>query len=215
MRNKTDKRSLFEKKDDLFFFEEQARQSGYKIIAGVDEAGRGPLAGPVVAAAVIMDPEIIIPEITDSKVLSPLKRETLFAEINEKAVSVSTGSADTSEIEKINILQATLLAMVRAVKGLSKTVDYILIDGIHTIDLKTPQKTIKKGDAKSFSIAAASIVAKVTRDRIMLEYHKKYPNYNFASHKGYGSKAHLEAIAKNGPSPIHRRTFAGVKEHIK
>ena len=215
MRNKTDKRSLFEKEEDLFFFEKQAQQSGYKIIAGVDEAGRGPLAGPVVAAAVIMDPQIIIPDITDSKALSPLKRETLFAEINENAISVSTGSADTLEIEKINILQATLLAMVRAVKGLSKKADYILIDGIHSINLKTPQKIIKKGDAKSFSIAAASIVAKVTRDKIMLEYHKKYPNYNFASHKGYGSKAHLEAIAKNGPCPIHRRTFAGVKEHIK
>ena len=215
MRCKTVQRSLFEKKDDLFFFENQARKRGYNIVAGVDEAGRGPLAGPVVAAAVIMDSEIMIPGITDSKALSPSKREKLFVEINKKAVAVSTGIAGETEIEKLNILQATLLAMLRAVEGLSIKADYILIDGINSINLKTPQKTIKKGDVKSVSIGAASIVAKVTRDRIMVEYHKKYPCYNFASHKGYGSKEHREAIAKNGPSPIHRRTFAGVKEYVK
>jgi len=215
MRHQSTQRSLFEKKDDLFFYEKQAQNSGYKMIAGVDEAGRGPLAGPVVAAAVILNPAAVIPGIADSKTLTPLRREKLFASISEEALFVSTGSADVLEIERLNILQATLLAMQRAVKGLSKPPDYILIDGINSIDLNIPQKTIKKGDANSVSIAAASIVAKVTRDRLMLEYHKEYHLYNFASHKGYGSREHLEAIAKNGPSPIHRRTFAGVKEHLK
>jgi ribonuclease HII len=199
---------------DNLFFEKYACKSGYVFIAGIDEAGRGPLAGPVVAAAVILPVGVTIAGVDDSKKLSPDKREKLFDIIMTHALSVGVGLITPAEIDNINILQATRRAMLAAVQNLSHPPDYLLIDGISTIDSTIPQKTIKKGDSLSISIAAASIIAKVTRDRIMIEMAAKYPGYGFAGHKGYGSAAHLDAIKRLGPSPIHRLTFGGVKEHI-
>jgi len=210
-------RSLFSDngRRDLFFYENRLAGKGFKAVAGIDEAGRGPLAGPVVAAAVILPVGVDLPGVTDSKKLTPLKRERLFEDINQRALSVGVGIADAGEVDQINILQATLLAMKRAVEDLSFLPDYLLIDGINTINMDTPQKAVTKGDSLSISIASASIIAKVTRDRMMEEYHGKHPEYDFASHKGYGSKKHMEAIATHGPSPIHRKTFGGVREHVK
>ena len=178
-----------------------------KLLAGVDEAGRGPLAGPVVAAAVIFDKGTIIPGINDSKKLSEKKREALFDEINNKALAVGVDVVDHHEIDKINILQATLKAMSHAVKSLNVTPDLILIDGNKAFHSNIPTKTIVKGDQKSFSIAAASIVAKVTRDRMMVEYSEKYPGYLWHQNKGYATKAHIAAIKKFGYTPLHRKSF--------
>ena len=199
---------------DLFAFETMARRQGFVHIAGIDEAGRGPLAGPVVAAAVILPHGLDIPGLDDSKKLTPHKRESLITEINENAVAVGIGVSDHDLIDRINILQATLAAMIQAVSSLAITPDYLLIDGISKVHSTIPQKTIKKGDSLSASIAAASIVAKVTRDRMMEEFDRQYPGYGFAGHKGYGSTSHLEAIAKLGPCEIHRKSFRGVKEHV-
>ncbi len=187
---------------------------GYRSIAGVDEAGRGPLAGPVVAAAVILSEDCIIPGIADSKKLSAGKREALFSKIHEDAQAVGIGIVDQREIEKINILQASLKAMVFAVVDLGVLVDYLLVDGIHNIPNQIPQSVIKKGDSLSPSISAASIIAKVTRDRIMVAYHRIYPEYNFAQNKGYGTKEHMLAIKRFGCREIHRKTFKGVKEYL-
>lgn len=194
--------------------EREVYAKGYRFIAGVDEAGRGPLAGPVVAAAVILPEDHDIPGIADSKKLSAGKREALFSEIHEHAQAVGVGIVDQREIEKINILQASLKAMQSAVADLGFQVDYILVDGIHPIPTKIPQSTIKKGDTISPSIAAASIIAKVTRDRIMVKYHSIYPQYNFAKNKGYGTEEHMLAIKRFGCCEIHRRTFRGVKEYL-
>ena len=199
---------------DRLSFEKSAWNNGYFCVAGIDEAGRGPLAGPVMAAAVILPVGLTIIGVDDSKKLSPDKREKLFDIIMEQALSVGVGSMTPADIDRINILQATRRAMLAAVQNLTQPPDYLLIDGISTIDSTIPQKTIKKGDSLSLSIAAASIIAKVTRDRIMIEMDAKYPGYGFAGHKGYGSAAHLDAIRRLGPSPIHRLTFGGVKEHI-
>ncbi|HIJ87835.1 MAG TPA: ribonuclease HII [Desulfuromonadales bacterium] len=199
---------------DTLFFEKNARNSGFFHIAGIDEAGRGPLAGPVMAAAVILPVGVTITGVDDSKKLTPDKREKLFDIIMAQALSVGVGIATPADIDRINILQATRSAMLAAVRNLSPPPDYLLIDGITTIDSKIPQNTIKKGDSLSLSIAAASIIAKVTRDRLMIEMDAKYPGYGFAGHKGYGSAAHMDAIKRLGPSPIHRLTFAGVKEHV-
>jgi len=199
---------------DTLSFEKSAGNSGYFYIAGIDEAGRGPLAGPVMAAAVILPAGLTIIGVDDSKKLTPDKRNTLFDVIMAQALSVGVGISTPAEIDRINILQATRRAMLAAVLNLSQPPDYLLIDGISTIDSTIPQKTIKKGDSLSLSIAAASIIAKVTRDRIMVEMDAKYPGYGFAGHKGYGSAAHLDAIKILGPSPIHRLTFGGVKEHV-
>lgn len=217
MSDNTKQRSLFPDNGerDLFYFERKKRAKGFRQIAGVDEAGRGPLAGPVVAAAVVLSPEVELPGVTDSKKLTPAKRDLLFGEINKKALAVGVGIAEAEEIDGINILQATLRAMERAVAKLSVRPDCILIDGISKINTDIPQETIKKGDSLSLSIASASIIAKVTRDRMMKEHHERHPAYGFDSHKGYGSRVHMEAIAKHGPTPIHRKTFAGVKEHVK
>lgn len=217
MHNDTKQGSLFSnnEKSDLFFYERDLSHKGYTAIAGIDEAGRGPLAGPVVAAAVILPEGLQMPGVDDSKKLSASKRETLFDIIMEKAIATGVGISQPEEIDQINILQATLKAMLRAVDQLKTSPDYLIIDGINTLDRDIPQQSIKKGDSLSLSIAAASIIAKVTRDRMMLEYDKQYPSYGFASHKGYGSKLHREAIAESGPCPIHRKTFAGVKEHVK
>ncbi|MEW6615760.1 MAG: ribonuclease HII [Thermodesulfobacteriota bacterium] len=187
---------------------------GYQFVAGVDEAGRGPLAGPVVAAAVILPENHTIQGIADSKKLSANRREILFSEIYKHAEAVSVGIVGQREIERINILQASLKAMQSAVAALNYQVDYILVDGIHFIPTQIPQSVIKKGDTISPSIAAASIIAKVTRDRIMVEYHSIYPQYNFARNKGYGTEEHRQAIKRSGCCEIHRRTFKGVKEYL-
>ena len=181
-----------------------------KIPAGVDEAGRGPLAGPVVAAAVVLPDGCEIPGLDDSKKLSHSKREALSEEIKGLALSYAVGIVEPEEIDKINILRAALLAMEISVKKLITKPDYLLIDGNQRTSLLLMQETIVKGDSKSCSIAAASIVAKVTRDSIMEEYHSIYPEYNFKSHKGYPTKEHYEAIKNHGPCPIHRKTFKGV-----
>ena len=199
---------------DLWYFEIDATQKGCKDIAGIDEAGRGPLAGPVVSAAVILPTTFHVPDVTDSKRLSPKKRERLFGEIYERAVAVGIGIVDPVEIDRINILRASLLAMAIAVENLDPQPDHLLIDGTFSIPSGLSQQPIPKGDALSISIAAASIVAKVSRDRLMQNYHHYYPQFDFPKHKGYPTKAHREAIRKFGFSPIHRRSFKGVKEYI-
>ncbi|MFW6334118.1 MAG: ribonuclease HII [Desulfosalsimonas sp.] len=191
-------------------FEREARNSGYRKIAGVDEVGRGPLAGPVVSAAVILPEEFSVNGVADSKRLSPGFRRRLYEEIYCHALTVGIGIVDPVEIDRINILQASLKAMAMAVKNLAPRPDCLLIDGRHCIELDMSQKTIVKGDSRSVSIGAASIVAKVTRDRMMDEYCAEYPEYGFSRHKGYPTKAHVCAIRNYGWCPIHRRTFKGV-----
>lgn len=188
-------------------YEQNAELKGYKAICGVDEAGRGPLAGPVCAAAVILPPNTIIDGVNDSKKLTEKKREALFNVIKETAVSYCIAYASVEEIESINILNATMLAMKRAVEGLNVKADYAMIDGNKIPPLDIDGETIVKGDAKSMSIACASILAKVSRDRLLYEYAKEYPQYQFDKHKGYGTAAHREAILKYGPCPYHRMSF--------
>jgi ribonuclease HII len=200
--------------NERWHYENAAKARGYEHIAGVDEAGRGPLAGPVVAAAVIIPFEAAITEIDDSKKISAKRRERLFTFINCNARSIGVGIIDPVEIDRINILQAALRAMAVAVAQLKPTPDCILIDGPYTIPFERPQTAIPKGDTRSISIAAASIVAKVTRDRLMQAYAKDYPGYGFDAHKGYPTKRHKAAIRQLGPCPIHRRSFRGVKEHL-
>ena len=192
---------------DWLFYENEAKNNGYNVICGVDEAGRGPLAGPVFAAAVILPEGHIIEGVNDSKKLSEKKREMLFDKIIEECVCYSVGTASEKEIDEINILQATYLAMKRALDGLEIKPDYVLIDGNRMPPLDIPAETIVKGDGKSASIAAASIIAKVSRDRYMLELAEKYPQYAFEKHKGYGTKFHYEKIAEHGISDIHRKSF--------
>ena len=198
---------------DLQYFEKEAAKQGCRDIAGIDEAGRGPLAGPVVSAAVILPATFKNSDVTDSKKLTPKKRERLYEVIYTQAVSVGIGIVDPIEIDRINILQASLLAMVIAVKNLDPQPDFLLIDGTFRIALNMPQQPIPKGDALSISIAAASIVAKVSRDRLMEKYHHYYPQFNFPKHKGYPTRFHKEAIRKFGCSPIHRKSFKGVREY--
>ncbi len=191
-----------------FSYEIEAQNKGYKFVCGVDEAGRGPLAGPVCAAAVILPEDCVIEGLNDSKKISEKKREMLFDVIIEKALAYSIAYGTLEEIEEYNILQATYIAMNRAIEGLNIKADFALIDGNRVPkDIKIPCQTVVKGDSKSFSIAAASILAKVTRDRLMLEYDKKYPEYLFGTHKGYGTKAHYEAIKQHGVCEIHRLSF--------
>lgn len=192
---------------DWHRYENAARAKGYKAICGVDEAGRGPLAGPVCAAAVILPPDCVIEGLNDSKKLSEKKREALFDVIKDKALAYSIAMASEKEIDEINILQATFLAMKRAVDSLSIKPDYILVDGNRDPLFGTDTELVVKGDSLSASIAAASVLAKVTRDRFMLEIDKKYPQYQFSKHKGYGTKLHYEMIAEYGISDVHRRTF--------
>lgn len=188
-------------------YEQSAELKGYKAICGVDEAGRGPLAGPVCAAAVRLPPDTIIDGVNDSKKLTEKKREALFDVIKETAVSYCIAYASVEEIESINILNATMLAMKRAVEGLDVKADYAMIDGNKMPQLDIDGETIVKGDAKSMSIACASILAKVSRDRLLYEYAKEYPQYQFDKHKGYGTGVHREAILKYGPCPYHRMSF--------
>ncbi len=191
-----------------FSFENELKNKGYNYICGVDEAGRGPLAGPVCAAAVILPDNCVIEGVNDSKKLSEKKREELFDIIIKKAVSYSIAFGSVDEIEELNILGATFLAMKRAVEGLDVKADFAIIDGNKVPpQLNINAEPLVKGDAKSVSVAAASILAKVTRDRLLYEYDKKYPEYSFAAHKGYGTKAHIEAIRKLGPCEVHRKSF--------
>jgi ribonuclease HII len=193
-------------------YEEEAYARGFRLVAGIDEAGRGPLAGPVVAAAVILPPDARIQGIDDSKKLRPEERESLFQTICGTAVAYGIGIVDVSYIDTYNILQATYEAMRCAIRNLEVQPDLLLNDAVTIPSVETKQVAITKGDACCQSIAAASILAKVTRDRIMVEYAKQYPEYGFDQHKGYGTPEHLRALQKFGPTPLHRRTFAPVKE---
>ncbi|WP_321530820.1 ribonuclease HII [uncultured Desulfuromonas sp.] len=207
--------SLFD--DDLIdptYFERQLRRQGTTLVAGIDEAGRGPLAGPVVAAAVILPEHFDLPGLTDSKKLTEKKREQLFGPIRQQALAVGVGFAHAEEIDEINILQATVQSMCRAVARLKVTPQHLLIDGITPLPLSIDQQTIKKGDSRSLSVAAASVIAKVVRDRMMKVYARHYPDYGFEGHKGYGSARHRQLIAEHGPCPLHRKTFGGVREHL-
>ena len=193
--------------DDLFALEKQLHEEGYNLVCGVDEAGRGPLAGPVCAAAVILPEDCDLPGLNDSKKLTENKREALYDQIIAKAVAYGIAFASVEEIEEINILSAALLAMNRAIEKLPQAPDMALIDGNTTRDIKVPARSIVGGDGKCACIAAASVLAKVTRDRLMLDMAKEYPQYGFEKHKGYGTKAHYAALEEHGPSPIHRMSF--------
>lgn len=196
-----------ERQEKMKELERRLKGEGYRFIAGVDEAGRGPLAGPVYAAAVILPEDVRLDGINDSKKLSPKKREELFEEITEKAVAYAVFSVDEKQIDEINILRATHMAMNGAVSRLSQKPDYVIIDGNSISGMEIPHETVVKGDSKSISIAAASILAKVSRDRYITKMAELYPKYQFEKHKGYGTKEHIEAILKYGASPIHRKTF--------
>lgn len=196
------------KTEELFTYDKTLLEGGYKYVCGIDEAGRGPLAGPVSVCAVIMPLDEMIDGINDSKKVSPKKRDMLFDIIKERAISYSCVMLDSKVIDEINILEATKRAMKEAVANLSVKPDLILVDAVK-LDFDCETRAIIKGDATSYSIAAASIIAKVSRDRLMEEYDKEYPEYGFAKHKGYGTAAHIEAIRKIGPCPVHRKTFIG------
>ncbi|MBQ7959988.1 MAG: ribonuclease HII [Clostridia bacterium] len=191
--------------------ENELYAEGFSLVAGVDEAGRGPLAGPVCAAAVIFPKDIVIEGINDSKKLTEKKREKLFEEIVEKALAYSIEFVGPDVIDEINIRQATSLAMHNAVKNLEKQADFVMVDGNDNIPFDIPYRYIVKGDAKSQTIAAASILAKVSRDRLMVQMDSEYPEYGFAKHKGYGTKAHCEAIQNYGVLPVHRKSFMTAK----
>ncbi len=193
-------------------FETEARRCGYRLVAGLDEAGRGPLAGPVVAAAVILPRRCQLAGLNDSKQLTETERERLYDEIRQRAMGIGVGLSTEREIDAMNILEATRLAMSRAVQALPSVPDYLLLDAIELHAVPIPQRAIIKGDTLSVSIAAASIVAKVTRDRLMDDYHRQYPQYNFQAHKGYGTAEHLRLLAAHGPCAIHRRSFRPVCE---
>jgi ribonuclease HII len=198
---------------DRFNYERRLFEQGARCVAGIDEVGRGPLAGPVVAAAVILPKNFTHDSLNDSKQLKPDLREQIYGElIHRKDVFWSVGIVDHEDIDRHNIALATYMAMKSAVQGLSQTPDFLLIDG-HSVPLFSHlrQLALVKGDSKSFSIAAASVIAKVTRDRLMLEYHQTYPQYNFQKHKGYGTREHLDALSKYGPCPIHRKSFFPIR----
>ncbi len=205
-------RSAGEVREFLLQREREARRRGVSVLCGLDEAGRGPLAGPVVAAAVILPVDCYIAGVRDSKVLSPQQRELLYGEITRQAMDFSVGVVDAAGIDELNIRQATHRAMRLAVAGLCLRPELALVDGLPVPGLPVPHEAIVDGDARSHVIAAASILAKVTRDRIMAAYAALYPQYGFADHKGYGTPAHLECLRHHGPCPLHRRSFAPVAE---
>jgi ribonuclease HII len=200
--------------DSFLAFEERAGQGGFQAVAGTDEAGRGPLAGPVVAAAVLFPAGLQIPGLKESKQLSPARREHFFRLIRSQALAVGVGLVFPAEIDRINILQASLRAMAMAVTSMKQSPDFLLVDGTFPVPLPLPQLFLKKGDCRCHAIAAASIIAKVVRDHIMVAYDARYPGYGFAAHKGYPSASHRAAIAALGVSPIHRLTFRGVREFV-
>ncbi|HPB30846.1 MAG TPA: ribonuclease HII [Candidatus Sumerlaeota bacterium] len=193
--------------ESLWEFDRQFYERGVRLLCGVDEAGRGPLAGPVVAAAVVFTSEIRIPRVDDSKKLSPRLRESLYDEIADAAHTFAAGIVDNLQIDRINILAATHMAARQAIEQLGDRPDLIITDYLALKNTPAPVESFVRGDARSHAIAAASIIAKVTRDRLMMEYHARYPEYNFAGNKGYGTKEHIEALKRHGPSPIHRFTF--------
>lgn len=206
-------------REHSFHFEQDLYSQGFKAVAGVDEAGRGPLAGPVVAGCVVLPRGIDSTSFKDSKLLKPTQREVLYEELHANGSQIGVGIADAREIERVNILQASLLAMRRAVDHCSSVdrdnmPDFLLVDGKFTIPKKIEQLALVKGETKSASIAAASIVAKVTRDRLMMKYHEEFPQYNFLKNQGYPTREHRLAIAKYGPCPLHRKTFKGVSEYL-
>ncbi len=190
-------------------YERKCYEKGFKLVAGIDEVGRGPLAGPVVAAAVILGEGVLIPGVNDSKKISEQKREYLCGEIKSRALCWSIGIVDEKTIDEVNILEATYIAMEKAVEGLSQRPEYILIDALTLKNIDIPQKGIAKGDSLSISIAAASIIAKVERDKIVSSYDDIYPQFSFSRHKGYGTKEHMECIRKYGLLPVHRKSFTG------
>lgn len=198
----------------LAVLERSLRDRGVRYAAGVDEAGRGALAGPVVAAAVILPDDALIPGLDDSKRLTPAKRDTLYGVITSMATAIGVGRSEAVVIDTVNIRRANLLAMKKAVEALTPAPGHLLIDGIDTIDWQGPQTTVVGGDARSLSIAAASVIAKVTRDRIMIACDPDYPEYGFARHKGYGTAAHLAALENHGPSDVHRRSFLRKRRRI-
>jgi ribonuclease HII len=200
---------------DPLYFERAARASGFTCIAGLDEAGRGPLAGPVMAAAVVLPEGLLIPGLTDSKQVPEAERDRLYDIIREQAVCHGTGIADVETIDGVNIYQATIIAMERALAALALQPDYLLLDAITLPRVALPQNPLIKGDCRSHSIAAASILAKVGRDRLMLELHEKYPQYNFRKHKGYGTSEHLALLREHGPCEAHRRSFNPLKEMLR
>ena len=193
-----------------YHYEARAWKTGVTRLAGIDEAGRGPLAGPVVAAAVIIGPERRIKGLADSKLLTAEQRDALFERITERAVAIGVGIVDHETIDRINILQATRRAMIEALAALSVAPDFVITDFVALRDLTCPQRNLVDGDARCASVAAASIIAKVTRDRLMLEADRTFPEYGFARHKGYATPEHLAALDRLGPCPLHRRTFSGV-----
>ena len=201
---------LLKKWQSLARFENEGILSGFRLIAGIDEAGRGPLAGPVVAASVIFPIEFALPGLNDSKQLTCNQREFFYHKILKYAIAVGVGIVESEIVDQINVLQATLLAAQIAVSSLFPYPDYLLIDALNLSFIKLPQKSIIKGDTLSYSIAGASVIAKVTRDRIMEMYHLQYPEYQFNRHKGYGTRLHLHLLRNHGPSPIHRKSFKGV-----
>lgn len=201
--------------DNMLEFEQKYWDMGYKVVAGVDEAGRGPLAGAVYAAAVVFAPGVVLSGVDDSKKLSEKRREELAERIKEKALCWAVASVDEKEIDRINILNAAIQAFGLALDALERKPEFALIDGNRAKGLQYPCETIVKGDARSQSIAAASILAKVARDHYIVKMDAVYPEYGFAKHKGYPTKEHKEAIKKYGPCPIHRLTFGGVKEYVR
>lgn len=210
VRNRKTDLDLLRKWEELSFYEKQCFQSGFRYLAGVDEAGRGPLAGPVVAASVIFPQEFILPGLNDSKQLTEIQRNYYYQEILKNALGIGVGIVEPEIIDQINILQATLLAARLAVSNLLPKPDFLLIDALNLSFINIPKRSIIKGDSLSYSIAGASVVAKVTRDRIMKMYHLQHPEYDFDRHKGYGTSEHLLRLQNFGPSPIHRKTFRGV-----
>jgi ribonuclease HII len=201
---------------DLLFFERCAHNAGAFRIAGLDEAGRGPLAGPVVAAAVVLPEGLLIPGVTDSKQLSADQRERLYVQITGSAIAYGIGIVDERTIDEVNIREASILAMERALEAITPAPDHLLIDGNFTLPrIPLPQRPIIKGDCLSHSIAAASILAKVTRDRLMHDLHERYPQYNFRKHKGYGTKEHIELIRLHGPCDAHRKSFQPVADMLR
>lgn len=196
--------------EQMLRYEKELYQAGYQTIAGIDEVGRGPLAGPVVAAAVILPPECKIKGLNDSKKIPKKKHMAIYQAIMDQALAIGIGIMDNTVIDQVNIYEATKLAMKEALSKLSLKPDYLLIDAMK-LDVEIPQESIIKGDANSLSIAAASIVAKVTRDKLMADYDKEFPGYDFAQNAGYGTKSHLQGLEQNGVTPIHRKTFEPVK----
>ncbi len=212
LRKKKERQEIEEKYNQMKRYEQELWKEGYQSVAGLDEAGRGPLAGPVVAAAVILSPEKKILGLDDSKQLSAKKREELYKVIYEQAEAVGVGSVDNNRIDEINILQATYEAMKKAIADLEWEPEYLLIDAEELPAVDIPQQGLEKGDSRSISIAAASIIAKVTRDRKLEDYHEQYPQYNFLSNKGYGTAEHINALKKHGPTPIHRTSYEVVQK---